>query len=184
MDKIIISKSKMIVTLNGKPIDLPPQEFNLLYELAINKNKVVEKKVLIDRAWDFGYILPRSIDVHVSKLRRKLGKSLIITVLKKGLKLSENHEYPDGAEDKQGNPIIKYEVIVEDRILSPEEESKKTEDEIIINGTYKTTSKSNRQYVVVQNVAESKMGRLAVVIGEGGCFAMPIKEFKSRFTLK
>ncbi len=64
------------VTLAGQPIDLSRKEFDLLYALASRRGEVVSKRDLLAEVWRQPYGGgDRTIDVHLSWLRRKLGES-------------------------------------------------------------------------------------------------------------
>ncbi len=72
-DNIEISKSKYEVKINGKMVDVPPKELDLLYYLAANYNKVFSRDQLLDRVWGFDYLGDtRTVDVHIKRLREKL----------------------------------------------------------------------------------------------------------------
>lgn len=61
------------VTYNGQEIKMPPKEFELLYYLASNKNRVFTREQLLCEVW--GYDYPgdsRTVDVHIKRLREKL----------------------------------------------------------------------------------------------------------------
>ena len=59
---------------SGEPLDLTPIEFKILGLLASEPNKVFSRDEMLSRVWgDDLYIYPRSVDTHVSKLRKKLG---------------------------------------------------------------------------------------------------------------
>ncbi|OVE77490.1 hypothetical protein BVX98_02535 [bacterium F11] len=63
------------VEVEGKPIDLSPKEFELLSTLMRSKNNVLTREVLCETVW--GHELhgnTRTVDVHVGRLRRKMGK--------------------------------------------------------------------------------------------------------------
>ena len=70
---IEISKQKYELKLNGKAIDIPPKELDLLYFLASNYNRVFTRDQLLDKVWGFDYLGDsRTVDVHVKRLREKL----------------------------------------------------------------------------------------------------------------
>lgn len=72
-DKIEISKLKYELKLNGKSVDIPPKELELLYFLASNYNRVFTRDALLDKVWGFDYLGDsRTVDVHVKRLREKL----------------------------------------------------------------------------------------------------------------
>ncbi len=72
-DKIEISKLKYELKLNGRSVDIPPKELELLYFLASNYNRVFTRDALLDKVWGFDYLGDsRTVDVHVKRLREKL----------------------------------------------------------------------------------------------------------------
>jgi DNA-binding response OmpR family regulator len=72
-DNIEISLQKYELKLNGKSVDIPPKELELLYFLASNYNRVFTRDQLLDKVWGFDYLGDsRTVDVHVKRLREKL----------------------------------------------------------------------------------------------------------------
>ena len=72
-DNIEISLQKYELKINGKGIDIPPKELELLYFLASNCNRVFTRDQLLDKVWGFDYLGDsRTVDVHVKRLREKL----------------------------------------------------------------------------------------------------------------
>jgi len=72
-DKLIIDMEAYDLTVDGKKIDTPPKEIELLYFLASNPNRVFTRSQLLDEVWGFDYFGDtRTIDVHVKRLREKL----------------------------------------------------------------------------------------------------------------
>ncbi len=72
-ENIEISLQKYELKLNGKAIDVPPKELELLYFLASNCNRVFTRDQLLDKVWGFDYLGDsRTVDVHVKRLREKL----------------------------------------------------------------------------------------------------------------
>ena len=72
-DKIEISRQKYELKLNGRSVDIPPKELELLYFLASNYNRVFTRDQLLDKVWGFDYLGDsRTVDVHVKRLREKL----------------------------------------------------------------------------------------------------------------
>ena len=70
---LIIDATSYSVTYNGEEIKMPPKEFDLLYFLANNKNKVFTREQLLCEVW--GYDYPgdsRTVDVHIKRLREKI----------------------------------------------------------------------------------------------------------------
>ena len=72
-DNMEISRQKYELKLNGKAVDIPPKELELLYFLASNYNRVFTRDQLLDKVWGFEYLGDsRTVDVHVKRLREKL----------------------------------------------------------------------------------------------------------------
>jgi len=70
---LVINKSTYVVKLNGKEIDLPPKELELLYFLASNPNKVFTREQLLENVWGYDfYGDSRTVDVHIKRLREKI----------------------------------------------------------------------------------------------------------------
>lgn len=73
LSDLSIDSSSYKVIYNGEEIKMPPKEFELLYYLANNKNKVFTREQLLCEVW--GYDYPgdsRTVDVHIKRLREKL----------------------------------------------------------------------------------------------------------------
>lgn len=73
MSNLIIDSSSYNVVFNEKDIKMPPKEFELLYYLAKNKNKVFTREQLLCEVW--GYDYPgdsRTVDVHIKRIREKI----------------------------------------------------------------------------------------------------------------
>ncbi|GAA5053636.1 DNA-binding response OmpR family regulator [Thermocatellispora tengchongensis] len=63
-------------TLDGTPLDLTPREFDLLHYLAARPGEVVSKRELLTQVWQVPYGgADKTVDVHLSWLRRKLGET-------------------------------------------------------------------------------------------------------------
>ncbi|BCY13076.1 response regulator transcription factor [Actinoplanes sp. L3-i22] len=83
------------VTLDGAAVDLTPREFDLLHHLAQRAGQVVTKRELLSEVWQVPYGgADKTVDVHLSWLRRKLGETAqepryLHTVRGVGVKLSE-----------------------------------------------------------------------------------------------
>ena len=70
---LVINKTNYVVKLNGKELELPPKELELLYFLASNPNKVFTREQLLEHVWGFDfYGDSRTVDVHVKRLREKI----------------------------------------------------------------------------------------------------------------
>lgn len=72
-DKLVIDLDSYELLVDGKKIDTPPKELELLYHLASTPNRVYTRNQLLDEVWGFEYYGDsRTIDVHVKRLREKL----------------------------------------------------------------------------------------------------------------
>ena len=70
---LTINLSNYSVVYNGKQIDMPPKELELLYFLAASPNQVFTREQLLDHIWGYEYIGDtRTVDVHVKRLREKI----------------------------------------------------------------------------------------------------------------
>ena len=76
------------VSMNGQICHLTPQEFLLLLRLIEEKNKTVSRAELLQSAWGYESMGDtRTVDVHIQRLRKKLGVSCIETVFRAGYRL-------------------------------------------------------------------------------------------------
>ena len=72
---LIIDKEKYTVYLNNKQLIYPRKEFEILYFLANNPGRVFSRDVLLKEVWGPDiYVVDRTVDVHIRKIREKLGK--------------------------------------------------------------------------------------------------------------
>ena len=72
-DKLGVNMTRYELKVDGKVIDTPPKELELLFHLASNPNRVYTRDQLLDEVWGFEYYGDsRTIDVHVKRLREKL----------------------------------------------------------------------------------------------------------------
>ena len=72
-DKLKINLTNYDLIVDGKKIDTPPKELELIYHLASNPNRVYTRDQLLDEVWGFDYYGDsRTVDVHVKRLREKL----------------------------------------------------------------------------------------------------------------
>lgn len=85
-----IDREKYLVNLNGKVIHLPKKEFELLALLTLKPGNVYEREVILDSVWGKNIVVgDRTIDVHIRKLREKIGKKYIQTIKGVGYKFME-----------------------------------------------------------------------------------------------
>ena len=72
-DKLVIDMDAFELTVDGKKVDTPPKEMELLFHLASSPNRVYTRNQLLDEVWGFDYFGDsRTVDVHVKRLREKL----------------------------------------------------------------------------------------------------------------
>ena len=72
-DKLVINLDSYELIVDGKKIDTPPKEMELLYHLAATPNRVYTRNKLLDEVWGFDYFGDsRTVDVHIKRLREKL----------------------------------------------------------------------------------------------------------------
>ena len=90
--KLQIDKEKRVVRRNEEEVNLTPNEFDILYALALNKGKVLTREMLIERVFGIDFEgSDRTIDVHIKNIRKKVEADsktpkYIITVTKVGYK--------------------------------------------------------------------------------------------------
>lgn len=85
-----IIKDEYLVKKGEKVLTLPRKEFELLYFMASRPGKVFRREKLLEKVWGDVYVVDRTIDVHVRKLREKIGEDYIQTIKGVGYKfLSE-----------------------------------------------------------------------------------------------
>ena len=72
-DKMTIDMDAFELVIDGKKVDTPPKEMELLFYLASSPNRVYTRNQLLDEVWGFDYFGDsRTVDVHVKRLREKL----------------------------------------------------------------------------------------------------------------
>jgi DNA-binding response OmpR family regulator len=87
-------------TLDGEPLSLTPREFDMLHYLALRVDQVVTKGELLTNVWQIPYVnADKTVDVHLSWLRRKLGETALEprylhTVRRVGIRLSPPPDRP------------------------------------------------------------------------------------------
>jgi two-component system alkaline phosphatase synthesis response regulator PhoP len=88
---LVIDRTSYTIKVKNKEINLPKKEFELLYFLAQNPNKVFSREDLLQNIWGSDvYVLARTVDVHIRKVREKIGEDYITTVKGVGYKFSMN----------------------------------------------------------------------------------------------
>ncbi|MCE2742867.1 MAG: response regulator transcription factor [Fluviicola sp.] len=90
---LVINREKYLIEKNGEVIHLPRKEFELLALLASRPHSVFERDVILESVWGTDIIVgDRRIDVHVRKLREKIGDNYIKTVKGVGYKFTDSDE--------------------------------------------------------------------------------------------
>ena len=70
---IVINLTNFSVEVDGKNVEMPPKELELLYFLASSPNQVFTREQLLDQLWGYEYIGDtRTVDVHIKRLREKI----------------------------------------------------------------------------------------------------------------
>ncbi|MEY2793810.1 MAG: hypothetical protein RJA76_1802 [Bacteroidota bacterium] len=78
---LIINRTNYSASFQGRPLVLPKKEFELLIFLASNPNKVFNRDELLEKVWGNDvYVVERTIDVHIRKLREKIPETYIKTL--------------------------------------------------------------------------------------------------------
>jgi DNA-binding response OmpR family regulator len=102
---LVVDEDSYQVRLRGQPLDLTYKEFELLKTLANSPNRVFTRELLLQEVWGYDYFGgSRTVDVHVRRLRAKLGpeyESMIVTVRGVGYKVVPpgRRGGDDGGED-------------------------------------------------------------------------------------
>jgi two-component system, OmpR family, alkaline phosphatase synthesis response regulator PhoP len=87
---LAVDKEKYIVSIDKKDISLPRKEFELLWLLISKPNKVFTREEIYKVVWGNHVIVgDRTIDVHIRKLREKIGNDYIVTIKGIGYKFEE-----------------------------------------------------------------------------------------------
>ncbi|WP_128547450.1 response regulator transcription factor [Larkinella soli] len=90
---LVISRKNYTVTAADKSVVLPKKEFELLFFLAQHPNKVFSREELLQKIWGADiYVLERTVDVHIRKLREKIGETYIKTLKGVGYMLTDQAE--------------------------------------------------------------------------------------------
>ena len=97
-DKLIINLDSYELIVDGKKIDTPPKELELLYHLASTPNRVYTRNQLLDEVWGFDYFGDsRTVDVHIKRLREKVENVSDQWALKTVWGVGYKFEVADGA---------------------------------------------------------------------------------------
>ncbi len=95
---ITIHTKQWIVSVSGKPVNLTYIEYLLLKTLMTERGKVVSRETLLKRVWSYEnatLLETRTVDVHIGRLRKKLGDSgrIIVTVRHVGYRMAFSPEW-------------------------------------------------------------------------------------------
>ncbi len=72
---LVIDRDSYMVKVSGEQVFFPRKEFEILYYLASHEGKVISRETLLSRVWGADvYVGDRTVDVHIRKIREKLGK--------------------------------------------------------------------------------------------------------------
>ena len=86
-NNLVIDREEYKVTLKGKELSMPRKEFELLYLLASKPGKVFKREKILEKIWGSDVVVgDRTIDVHIRKLREKIGDRFFKTVKGVGYK--------------------------------------------------------------------------------------------------
>ena len=102
-NELEVNLTNYSVVCQGHPVEMPPKELELLYFLASSPNQVFTREQLLDHIWGYEYIGDtRTVDVHVKRLREKLGDEhtnwALTTVWGIGYKFEVKEGCSDGFE--------------------------------------------------------------------------------------
>ena len=86
---VVIDQTSMQVTKGGVPVPLTKKEFELLLLFARNQNIALFRQTIYERVWESDYLGDsRTVDLHVQRLRKKLGwQDKLVAVYKVGYRL-------------------------------------------------------------------------------------------------
>jgi len=88
-DTFKINMSQYSITIDGKEINLPKKEFDLLALLVSDTGRVFKRQEILNKVWGTDVMVgDRTIDVHIRKLREKIGSKYIYTLKGVGYKFS------------------------------------------------------------------------------------------------
>ncbi len=91
-ETLVINFTAREVTIDGKPVQMTPKEYDLLFYMAKNMNIALSREKLLEEVWGFDfYGDDRTVDTHIKMLRNSLGKyrNLIVTLRGMGYKFEK-----------------------------------------------------------------------------------------------
>lgn len=87
---LVINRDRYLVLRGGTEFQLPRKEFEVLFFLASRKGKVIDRQTLLNEVWGANvFVIDRTVDVHIRKIREKLGEQYIETVKGVGYRFKE-----------------------------------------------------------------------------------------------
>ena len=87
VENLSIDKDSYVVKVDGNEVFFPKKEFELLHFLATNPKKVFSRESLLRNIWGADvHVIARTVDVHIRKIREKLGNDFISTIKGVGYK--------------------------------------------------------------------------------------------------
>jgi two-component system alkaline phosphatase synthesis response regulator PhoP len=87
---LVINRERYLVLRGTKEFQLPRKEFEVLHFLASRKGKVIDRQTLLNEVWGPNvFVIDRTVDVHIRKIREKLGEQYIETVKGVGYRFKE-----------------------------------------------------------------------------------------------
>ena len=87
IENLSIDKDSYVVKVDGNEVFFPKKEFELLYFLATNPKKVFSRESLLRNIWGADvHVVARTVDVHIRKIREKIGQNFITTIKGVGYK--------------------------------------------------------------------------------------------------
>jgi len=90
---LVVDREEYKVTLKGKELSMPRKEFELLYLLASKPGKVFKREKIMEKIWGSDVVVgDRTIDVHIRKLREKIGNRFFKTVKGVGYKFIQSEK--------------------------------------------------------------------------------------------
>ena len=91
-EHLVMHPGRREALVDGRPLNLTPTEFDILYKLASNPDRALSRRELLDRGDKDAESVDRTVDVHVLSIRRKLGElsGLVSTVWGVGYRLGSD----------------------------------------------------------------------------------------------
>lgn len=91
LDDLIINRQNYTIAINDDSWTLPKKEFDLLMFFVSNPNRVYTRDEILLNVWDRGiHVTERTVDVHIRKIREKIGQDYIRTIKGVGYLFSRN----------------------------------------------------------------------------------------------